>query len=413
MPSKFQGATVLCIGAGLEQLPMIQLAQQMGLRVIAVDGNSQAVGLTIANRGVWMDLRDSQGVIQLARAERVRAVLPVPLGAILTTVGAVNDALGLCGISEQAARFCTDKTLTHRQLSATGLSTSPQILAADVAEIQAAVAEIGFPVVLKPRFGSGSLGVFVARTWSELQCYLPWHLQQRSSQQTLVEGFILGRELGIDGVMVGEQAQMLLIRDKEVTELPFRLPYAYLAPANLGSGKLLSDRLLDPASITTTLAQAASALGLQNCLVHADLILDQDGTAHVIDISGRPSGFNLSAKLVPAAIDVHPIQQAILLSLGEPADFHPKAQRGAVLRMLAAPTGRLQAVAGLEQARAAAGVIAVDCFLQPGDMIRERRSGAAGYSVGYLLTAAATRDEADLLWQQAAQLIQFQVDPNP
>ncbi len=404
--SKFSGISVLCVGAGIEQLPIIQLAQQMGLRVIAVDGNPEAVGLNIADRAVAMDLRDIQSVIQLAAAEQVRSVLPVPLGAILTTVGAVNDALGLCGISKQAAQFCTDKILTHQQLSTAGLSMPKLILATDTADIQSAVAEIGFPVLLKPRFGSGSLGVFVARTWAELQRHLPWHLQQRqrNSQQTLIESFLTGQEIGVDGVVIGDQTQLLLIRDKEVTDLPFRLPYAYLAPADIAPSSLLEQQ------IATTLAQAVSALGLRNCLVHADLILASDGKVYVIDISGRPAGFNLSAKLVPAAIGLQPIQQAILLSLGEPADFQPKARRGAVLRMLAAPVGRLQSVSGLEQARALAGVIAADCFLRPGDMIQERRSGAAGYSVGYLLTAAATRAEADLLWQQAAQCIHFQVD---
>lgn len=399
-----KGTNALCIGAGLEQLPAIQLAQQMGLRVIAVDGNPQAIGLTVADRGIVMDIRDMQRVIELAATEQIRCVLPVPLGAVLTTVGAVNDALGLCGISKRAAYFCTDKTLTNQCLTTAKLQIPRANTAATADEISSAAAEIGFPVVIKPRYGSGSQGVFVARTSAELQQHLPWHLQQRQryAPQTLVEAFISGREVGIDGVVVGNQPILLLIRDKEITELPFRLPYAYLAPANISNEQ--------QQQIRTTLKQAVAALELQNCLIHADIILGQDGQIYLIDISGRPSGFNLSAKLVPAAIGINPIQQAILLSLGHPANFQPKTWQGAVLRMLSAPTGRLSTVTGIEQARTLPGVVATDCFLQPGDMIQERRTGADGYRVGYLLTTAATRGEADLLWHQAAQLIHFQVE---
>lgn len=399
-----KGTSALCIGAGLEQLPTIQFAQQMGLRVIAVDGNSQAAGLTIADRGIVMNIRDTQCVIELAATEQICCVLPVPLGEILTTVGAVNDALGLCGISEQAARYCTDKTLTNQRLTIAKLQTPRLITATTADEISAAAAEIGFPVVIKPRYGSGSQGVFVARTSIELQHYLPWHLQQRQryAPHTLVEAFISGREVGIDGAIVDDQLILLLIRDKEVTELPFRLPYAYLAPANITNEQQQQIRM--------TVEQAIATLGLKNCLLHADLILGQDGQTYLIDISGRPSGFNLSAKLVPAAIGINPIQQTILMSLGHSTDFQPKTQRGAVLRMLAARAGRLSTVTGIEQARSLPGVVAADCFLQPGDMIQERRTGMDGYRVGYILTTAATRVEADLLWHQAAQMIHFQVD---
>ena len=86
----------------------------------------------------------------------MKCVLPVPLGKILKTVGAVNDALGLVGISSAAARCCTDKLLMHQVLTQAGLLTPRVQEATHENDIYAAATEIGFPLILKPRFGSGS-----------------------------------------------------------------------------------------------------------------------------------------------------------------------------------------------------------------------------------------------------------------
>lgn len=398
------GIKVLCVGAGIEQLPAIQMARQMGLYVIAIDGNPTAEGLLTADEGIVLDLKDTETIIQLAAQTGIHAILPVPLGSILTTVGAVNDALGLKGISEIAAQRCTNKYLTHKIFVEAGIPTVDFIEAVDETDLLNATQSLGFPAVVKPCFGSGSKGVFVARSIAELQHLMPWHLNQRPKNnpaRSIVERFVAGQEVGVDGVIVDNQYVPLLIRDKAVTDLPFRLPYAYFAPTHLTPSR--------QQLVHTVLAKAVAALDLRNCLIHADVILAEDGQAYVIDISGRPSGFNLSTKMVPAAIGIHPIQQMVQLTLGQAAVFQPSYQRGAILQMLDAPSGYLKAVEGIEQVSQLPGVMAVETFLKPGDFIQERRNGATGYQVGYLLTAAETRSQAELLWHQAAQKIHFHV----
>ncbi|MDJ0616480.1 MAG: ATP-grasp domain-containing protein [Calothrix sp. MO_192.B10] len=400
---------VLCIGAGIEQLPAIQIAKQMGLKVTAIDSNPDAIGLRVADKGSVMDLRDSTKVIQLAKELNIKCVLPVPLGAILTTVGAVNDALGLKGISEAAAKACTDKLLTRKILAAEGLPTPKCIESSDEKSLINAAENIGYPVVVKPRYGSGSQGVFVARDKAELFQWLPWHFEQRQkckeSDKSLVESLILGKEVGIDSVVTNHTHSIILIRDKEVTELPFRLPYAYLSPTTLP--KLIQQK------INEILTKACRTLRLKNCILHADIIVNNSGEIFILDISGRPSGFNISAKMVPAATGVEIIYTAIQMALGYPVSFTCKShQNGAVLRMLAAPKGRFLAIEGIEKVRHIPGVVDVESFLEPGEMITERRTGTTGYRNGYILTSGKTREEADVIWHQAAQKIKFYMERN-
>lgn len=400
---------VLCIGAGIEQLSAIQIAKQMGLNVTAIDGNHDAIGLRAADRGIVMDLQNTTKIIKLAKELNIKCVLPVPLGAILTTVGAVNDALGLKGISEAAAKVCTDKLLTRKTLAEAGLPTPKCIESSDEKSLINATENIGYPVVVKPRYGSGSQGVFVARDKVELLQWLPWHLEQRQKckepDKSLVESLILGKEVGIDSVITNNVHSIILIRDKEVTELPFRLPYAYLSPTTLP--KLMQQ------NINEILAKACMALSLENCILHADIIVNNYGEIFILDISGRPSGFNISAKMVSVATGVEIIDKAIQMALGYPASFTGKShQNGAVLRMLAAPKGRFLAIEGIVKTRHIPGVVDVESFLEPGEMITERRTGTTGYRNGYILTFGKTREEADVIWHQAAQKIKFYMECN-
>ncbi|MDZ8189550.1 MAG: ATP-grasp domain-containing protein [Nostoc sp. ChiSLP02] len=408
MDKKVNEINVLCIGAGIEQIPVIEIAQKMGLKVTAVDENSKAGGLQIADRGMVMDLRNTAKAIALARELNIRCVLPVPLGAILTTVGAVNDALGLKGISEAAAKLCTDKLLTRKVLAEGGLATPEFAEATDEESLLKAAEKIGYPVVAKPRYGSGSQGVFVARDKAEFLRWLPWHLQQRQkykeSGKSLVEKCIQGLEVGVDSVVVNNYHSLIVIRDKEITELPFRLGKGLLSPSILPS--------LTQQKIAETLSKACSILGFKNCLVNADIIVDRSGEPIVIEITGRPAGFNILAKMIPAVIGVSPILELINFSLGYEANFEPIHRRGAVLRMLSAARGRFLAVEGIEEVRQMPGVVDVESFLEPGEIIEESRTGATGYRVGYLLTCGETRDEADLIWHKTANKIHFHMEKN-
>ena len=401
-------APVLCIGAGIEQLHAIRVAQTMGLHVTAIDGNPHAPGLQVADQGHVIDLRDQEAVIALARQVAPRTILPVPLGSIITTVGAVNDALELRGISAGAARQCTDKLLMAATLKEAGLFSPRSLPADDEASITAAAERMGWPVIVKPTDGSGSRGVFACHNLAELQHWLPWHYQQRQehsrTQPTLVQQFIMGREVGIDGVMIDGKFALLMIRDKEVTAQPFRLPYAFLAPAELEPQN--KQRLQE------TLSAACQAITLDDCLVHADVILGDQGEVAIIDLSGRPSGFNISARMAPCVLGFDPVEQMLRHNLGEPACFENTRMGAAVLRFLSATPGKLVDVKGLSEARQLPGIVAAESFLAPGETIHPRRSGQDGYRVGYLLARGNNRSEAEQHWQTANQTISFLVEHN-
>src|SRR5215813_2327997 len=101
--------TILSIGAGPEQVHSIRVAKSLGHRVIAVDRNPAAPGGSYADSMLAVDIANEAEVVDVARRHGVELVVPAPIGRYLTTVGAVNDALGLRGVSRRSASSCVDK----------------------------------------------------------------------------------------------------------------------------------------------------------------------------------------------------------------------------------------------------------------------------------------------------------------
>ena len=72
-----------------------------------------------------VDISDENAVTEALRVEKPDFLLTVPIGRYLTTTGAVNDALGLPGISRDMAELCTDKFKFHTKLNEMGLRKVP------------------------------------------------------------------------------------------------------------------------------------------------------------------------------------------------------------------------------------------------------------------------------------------------
>ena len=150
------------IGASSESIYTINKAKELGLEVLALDGNPDAPGLKAADSSFVVDIRDPEKVFEILDKEENRPdiVLPVPIGRYLTTTGAVNDKYGLTGVTAYAAGICTDKYEFHKVLNEKGLRDAElYLLPAGSDFMDASELNEVYPVVVKPRFGSGSRGV--------------------------------------------------------------------------------------------------------------------------------------------------------------------------------------------------------------------------------------------------------------
>lgn len=390
------------IGASSEALHTIERAKAHGIRVTALDGNAQAEGLKAADRALVVDISDEAATIEAVRKEKPDFVLTVPIGRYLTTIGAVNDALGLPGIGKEAAVLCTDKFAFHQRLAGEGLRScrcyavdaDGSLLTAgrqqyDLTEKKetneeafCADPELRFPAILKPRFGSGSRGIHML--------FEPEHLKTAltavKGEEYVLEECVAGDEYGVDGAVIGGEFQLVLLRKKENTPLPARQAVAYYSvqPQDEFYGQVFD-----------YMQKVTKHLGLSECLLHADLIRGCDGP-FVIELSARPSGHNLHNLFTPLCTGVDPAEEYIRYRLGLAYSFCPKQTKRMMIHYFDME-GTVQQIPTKQQmeeslARTACRLVTYQCNLQRGELLCQVSDGHSLMGRGYFVVEGNSED---------------------
>jgi len=114
--------------------------------------------------------------------------------------------------SEQAARICNDKWETFRYLRKIGLHAPLTFLGIESARLALARGEVRYPLIVKPRWGNGSIGLYRAEDERELAVFFEAtsgeiersHLKHESAEApenaVLVQELAAGEEYNLDVV---------------------------------------------------------------------------------------------------------------------------------------------------------------------------------------------------------------------
>lgn len=300
------------IGASQEALHTIQKAHDHGIQVTALDGNPNAAGLSVADQGLVVDISHEYATIEAVRKEQPDFVLTVPIGRYLTTIGAVNDALGLPGITREMAVLCTDKYRFHEKLAVHGLRDGHCYAVGNEREVTEEFS-LNFPAILKPRYGSGSRGIHMVNHQKELAAAL----EQTKGEAYVLEDCVPGEEYGVDGAVIQGQFHMVLLRKKVNTPPPARQAVGYFAC-------MKDDAFWQ--QVYEYMVRIVQCLGLQECLLHGDFIRGATGP-FVIELSARPSGHNLHNLFTPLCTGIDMAEEYIKYRMGAPFSFVSKCIR--------------------------------------------------------------------------------------
>ncbi|MFP4369991.1 MAG: acetyl-CoA carboxylase biotin carboxylase subunit family protein [Candidatus Kapaibacterium sp.] len=303
---------LLAFGAGPEREGFINEAAVAGHEVHVIHNDINPSGIDRAFKAYRCDLLDHCAIEQLVKDIQPGGIIPTPLGKTLLTSGRINEKFNLRGIKSKAADVCTDKSKMSHIMNLCGISYPRQIMAETKDDIFNAAQKIDFPLILKPVKGSGSKGVGYIDNPKSLNALTNEHLKLRGNDATLVQSFIDGDEYGLDAVINEGEIEILLVRKKLLTPLPDRLIEGYIAPAAVSAGIKMK--------IEQALRLFTKTSGMDNCLIHADLIIN-DNNLFFLEISGRPAGIFLIDKFMPYCTGVNAVRQSIKMVLGDPAYF--------------------------------------------------------------------------------------------
>lgn len=110
----------------------------------------------------------------------------------------------------ETVRISNDKWMTFQFLRSNGISTPETFLDLDAAKAALESGTLNYPVVIKPRWGMGSIGLFFAENETELEVlyqksrraafetYLRYESNQTPEQAIIIQERMRGQEYGLD-----------------------------------------------------------------------------------------------------------------------------------------------------------------------------------------------------------------------
>ncbi len=217
-----------------------------------------------------------------------------PLAAVLsvddsaTQLAAVaSEKLGLPSNDPQAAEAARDKFVMRSMLRSAGVKCPDFRIITPHEDIERIANEIQFPAVVKPRRLSGSRGVIRVNDVTELKTAIKRVEAILASDADvdptiLIETYLPGVEVAVEGVVADGNVQILAIFDKPDPLVgPFFEETIYVTPSRLSAN--IQQRIREETSA------AAAALGLRNGPIHAELRI-HDERAWLLEIAGRSIG---------------------------------------------------------------------------------------------------------------------------
>ncbi|MFI8772255.1 formate-dependent phosphoribosylglycinamide formyltransferase [Gordonia sp. NPDC062954] len=185
---------VMVLGAGELGKEVIIAFQRLGVEVIAVDRYADAPGQQVAHHAEVIDMTDAAALLALIERYRPHYVVP-EIEAIATEALIEVEKRALAEVIPTAhAVVATMNREGIRRLAdeELGLPTSPYLFASSAEELEAAVAEIGFPCVVKPVMSSSGKGQTVVRAPADIGG--AWQNATTGArvqgERVIVEGFI-------------------------------------------------------------------------------------------------------------------------------------------------------------------------------------------------------------------------------
>jgi biotin carboxylase len=399
--------TVLFVGAGRHQRRAILQARARGLRVAAVDRNAAAPGLAEADLAEVVDFTDVNAVSELARRHSVDGVLTVSADRAVPVVAAVAEDLGLPGIGRATARRMTHKLEMRDALGEASVPQPPFAPLRAAGEVEAALAAVPLPAVLKPVDSGGQRAVFRIERPAELERDLAEAVSESPTGQAMLEEFVDGIELNGIVIARGGRAELLTLSDRlRPPGIGFGVGWIHVFPPSIPPEQL--------ARAERIAVDAVTALGLRDGIAFPQLIAAPDGRVVVVEVAARIPGGQM-ADLVRHAVGVDLVEIALAQALGEEVPdevARARFRQPLAIRFFTAepgplPTGTVARIGSLDPVLAAEGVVQADTYLEVGETIRPVRRD--GDRRGYVIAVADTPEHALERAEHAATLLEVEV----
>ncbi|HEY0774345.1 MAG TPA: D-alanine--D-alanine ligase [Nocardioidaceae bacterium] len=286
--------------------------------------SGRRVAEALRDAGVEVDERDVDATLLPSLRSDVPACVVPLLHGETGEDGAIREVLELVGVPyvgspPNACRAAFDKPVAKAIVARHGLNTPDSVALPHetfrelgaAAVMEAIVATVGLPLIVKPAKGGSALGCTVVREADGLPGAMVNAFAYGDT--ALVERLVVGQEVAVPVIDTGDGPQALPI----VSIHPDGGVYDYTARYTAGSTEFVVPAKLDDAlaaECARVAVLAHEALGLRD-LSRSDLMIDADGTVWFLEVNVAPGMTETSTvplSLQAAGLDLGGVMESLV-----------------------------------------------------------------------------------------------------
>jgi len=389
----------------------LEAARALGVELVIGSEEEHALSASMGTRALRLPLGDPEAAAEaIVRHDSVApldAVLAVDDQGVLVAAEA-SRRLGLPHNPPQAVAATRDKLAMRRLLEAAevpqpGFAAIPSGAKPD--DVARLAESVGLPCVIKPVSLSASQGVLRANS-SRDAVSTTRRVRQIATgagvpeaEPLLVERFVPGREVALEGLLRDGSLDVLAVFDKpDPLDGPAFEESIYVTPSRLGSRQL--------AAVVDTTRAAARALGLHDGPCHAELRVD-DERAWVIELAARTIG-GLCSRALSFATDRTLEQLVVAHATGMDIGPVPREERASGVLMIPIPrAGKFLGADGIPQVLAIVGVSDVQITVAPGREVSPVPEG--NRYLGFVFARSSHPEQVEAALRKARATLQVRI----
>ena len=192
-----EGKKLLILGANPETIPLVQAANELGVKTLVTSNVPDDAAKKYAWRACNVDGMDVPGLITLAREEQVDGVLVGVADILVPVYCKVCDALGLpCYANQEIINVFSYKDVFKATCERYGVHGIPEYYLDENLD-PSDMDKIVFPVMVKPVDGYSGLGMSICYEASELKAAVEKAMLISKEKRFIVERYMQCEDMGM------------------------------------------------------------------------------------------------------------------------------------------------------------------------------------------------------------------------
>lgn len=234
------GEYFISLGAGENQLPLIEAARRRGLRVIGIDRDMGAKGFDLC------DIRIQESIYNYRRINlkltmgmldgQIRGGYSASYGRALLSWAYLAERLQLNYLSRTMLEQLLDKLSVRQRLKAIDhvFFAQPKFLTIEKHLYREQLDELGYPLIFKTRSGFAKKNIYQMDRYADARAFLTRRNLQEMGiplHELLIEQKISGDEIIVTGFVENFKFHLLTISDKIAEENPPFIDLLHVFPS--------------------------------------------------------------------------------------------------------------------------------------------------------------------------------------